>query len=66
MMLTSTFARLYGCAVRSIASACRAIWTREAEYMRKYQLGAEIFHSGRAATTPAEAEALAIWEGAQW
>lgn len=44
----------------------RAFWAREAEYMRKYDLGAEIFHSGRAAQTPEEEEALAIWEGVQW
>lgn len=44
----------------------RAFLAREAEYMRKYQLGAEIFYSGRAAQTPEEAEALAIWEGEQW
>lgn len=44
----------------------RSFWAREAEHMSKYDLGAEIFHSGRAAQTPAEVEALAIWEGAQW
>lgn len=44
----------------------RAFLAREAEYMRKYQLGAEIFHSGRAAKTPAEVDALTIWESEQW
>lgn len=49
-----------------LISLWRAFWAREAEYMRKYQLGAEIFHSGRTATTQDEVEALAIWEGVQW
>lgn len=49
-----------------ICKCWRKFWAREAEYMRKYQLGAEIFYSGRAAQTPEEAEALAIWEGEQW
>lgn len=49
-----------------IISLWRAFLAREAEYMRKYQLGAEIFHSGRAPKTEEEVEALAIWEGAQW
>lgn len=49
-----------------ITSLWRAFWAREAEYLRKYDLGAEIFHSGRAAKTPAEVDALTIWEGEQW
>lgn len=52
--------------IRFLIGLWRAFLSRESEYMRKYQLGAEIFHSGRPARTPAEVEAFAIWEAEQW